>query len=125
MKEIRFRAFVKNLKRMVPVEMIDFTFQTVVVDLTDGNGDVSEYGFDEIELIQFTGLKDKNGKEIYEGDICLDSKGALMVVVYENGCFYLEYQRTDIGMGYLFREIPFIRVIGNFLEHPELLTATK
>jgi len=69
-REIKFRAFIKNLKWMVPVEMIDFSSRTVEVDLSDGNGDTSEYGFDEIELMQFTGLKDKNGsKEVYEGDI--------------------------------------------------------
>lgn len=62
MKEIKFRAWEKNLKEMIPVQNIDFEKKMI-------NTDSAWRLFDEIELMQYTGICDCNGKEIYEGDI--------------------------------------------------------
>lgn len=72
-------------------------------------------------LMQYTGLKDIHGKEIYEGDIlhyCLEEGGAyslseIDVVEFTNGMFVASYPITQCVR----REI-----IGNIYEHPELLT---
>ena len=127
MRQIKFRAFVKNLKWMVPVEMIDFKYQTAEVDLSYGNGATSEYEFDEIELMQSTGLKDKNGlKEIYEGDIMEHQIKHMRTVVFECGAFMTQKvitDPTDLHDSYHFYERTGKEweVIGNVWENQELL----
>ena len=80
------------------------------------------------ELMQYTGLHDKNGVEIYEGDIVRSFKP--MVVrfgdaFYEGGYmhpgFYLEDGRGDQYEDWSFRWDLELEVIGNIYEHPELL----
>lgn len=63
--EIKYRAYIKALNWIVPVERICFDTQTVEVDLCS---DTAEYDFDEVELMRFTGFRDEKGEEIYEGD---------------------------------------------------------
>ena len=72
-------------------------------------------------LLEYTGLKDKNGKEIWEGDIVLDHYGAdpqrKWQIVYENAQFQIQ---TKYLMCYL-HTADCLEVIGNIYENPELL----
>lgn len=119
MIELKFRAYIKRIGWVVPVERINFDVQTVEVDLTDGNGDFYEYDFGEVELMQYTGLKDENGAEIYEGDILRATPNGtehIGKVYYEDAqwfgaCDYLGYAVAYSGA----------EVIGNIWENPELL----
>ena len=84
-------------------------------------------------VMQFTGLLDRNGKEIYELDIVRTFYGKIAVVMYLDGSFKLFTNTTDfkpigtvIGqnveenyLGYFFQEN--IEIIGNIYENPELL----
>lgn len=85
----------------------------------------------EMELMQFTGLLDKSGKEIYEGDICkissCDDDGNwqketdVTEIKYYDGCFKTTYYGFPVSSWAKNNNVH-IEVIGNVHEHPELLT---
>lgn len=119
----KFRAWLKEEYRMTDVREI--TFFNDEVQMISGVEDF--YAYDEFKLMQFTGLKDKNGKEIYEGDIVRFTLtdgfsyvvGEDGVVKYKIGAFYILNGLTE----YLISNINTkdIEVVGTIYENPELL----
>lgn len=118
----KFRAWDSWRKRMSVVDRI--YIDTEGVRLYD---DFGEYwrDFRDVELMQSTGLKDKNGKEVFIGDIIKCTRGCLHEVYIEK-----EYGGTYLGGmpaiylsrllgGYAWTEDE--EIIGNIYEHPELL----
>lgn len=117
MREIKFRAWDKKGKQMI--NQPDLCMDGDVFYALDEEG--TEFRFDEI--MQFTGLKDKNGKEIYEGDITKDGCiGVGEVSFDEYQGRYRTWNKLSGGeMGLTFEYARQLEIIGNIYENPELV----
>ena len=124
MREIKFRAWLKEERKMVNVE----TLFIGINRLCFGNfktEDLFFRDFEEVELMQYTGLKDKNGKEIYEGDIYhVGDKNIRYLVVWFDSGFEGKQLRSTSYAG-LKSWAKDIEILGNIYENPELLEENK
>ena len=124
MREIKFRAWDKRKKIMVYKEENDSASywdgsKCSYVEMVNGCFKYSE----RYIWSQFTGLRDKSGKDVYEGDISIDWQGNAVVVEWKNelgscGCCYDKFE----GCGFI-NVYEGMEVIGNIHENPELLEA--
>ena len=134
MREIKFRAWDGN--RIREIFKIIFQQEGASVFFTDTNppfeaGHLPMHD-ERLKLMQYTGLKDKNGKEIYEGDILQDTLTKIIYAVKFGNCkkyafngWYVEneyYDSRPINGDYDTNVNSKIEVIGNIYENPELLT---
>lgn len=123
----KFRAWHNELARMMSISDMWFNVDSLgEIGLNDAvTNDYITVSPDEIKLMQSTGLKDKNGKEIFEGDI-VDYKGREAVVKWHGSYASFIYRFVD-GLKErvsewdpLFLACYNFEVIGNIYENPEL-----
>lgn len=119
MREIKFRAWDAENGKMLEYQshMSMYPFHMTPHGKVYKDGRLMPY-----ELMQFTGLHDKDGKEIYEGDILDGHDDGNVEVVWRDGETQFDFaDGGNIGVW----EMPLRRsiVIGNIYENPELLEA--
>ena len=122
MKEFKFRAWYKKTKKMFKVITIDFNYKEVYCHSTE-SGNNYVITLEWAETMQFTTLKDKNGKEIFEGDIVKCEIGAivfLLRIVFEDGQF-LAVSNDDLTNFPLFEIFYKCEIVGNIYENEKLL----
>lgn len=138
MRDIKFRAWDKVSKKMLKIGLMDLDDMTIY---NARSGDFrcsyqrkTKYSdFEEFKdvkrliFMQYTGIKDKNGKEIYEGDIFATDNNHNFTVIYEDTRF-IGVDGDRSGKGYVCcvdscykNGSSSIEVIGNVYENPELL----
>ena len=130
MREIKFRAFIKEHDIVADVISIDFREKIITISDEDGvkiSNDAAFFQtifeFDDVYLMQRTGLKDKNGVEIYDGYIAKDRLGYLYSIEFLKGDFIARHEPNKSEEEYdnlsmLYDEL---EVIGNIYENKELL----
>lgn len=126
----KFRAWLKQYNVMVD-DVSDLTFferNLKFIGRRTVGGVSFQYSVEEIELIQSTGLFDKNGKEIFEGDIVKMAKDVYSdltyyeIVRHRGGAYRLESNQHGCE---LWLRHTNCEVIGNIYENPELLEVTE
>lgn len=156
MREIKFRAWLKELEEMIPAEqVIGIVLEPIDENLTldrilkyshlplKGGFTIDGENSENYILMQFTGLCDKNGKEIYEGDVfryekhpayLLDTFVSCFIWGNEFGCFGYNVQVEIIGEMFSPLSIhdelkhdflSHIEIIGNIYSNPELISGNQ
>lgn len=126
MREIKFRCWDKENKEMLEVQELDYA------DSYDGQPMVRTtmyndyFDTEDMILMQYVGLKDKNGTEIYEGDVvelkaengCCNMLGKIIYDNYDLAFELIDEEGNQEALWYAEQEL---EVIGNIYKNPELL----
>ena len=141
-REIKFRAWLPEYKKMVVVDMLSLSGGSNVgfhlgpcighenIFKPEGGCKYVSYFSEGVKLVQYTGLKDKNGKEIYEGDIVTvpipetdyKTREVGEVVFWDlSGGWEIMNGMNDGFRSLYGKEQNQLEVIGNRFENPELL----
>lgn len=132
MRELKFRVWSKKqktyeYKHPFNVSGSFYIAQNGVLLSDYGNVITPEIKQDDFIIEQTTGIKDKNDKEIYEGDIVSEHNGDLKGIVKQagDGQWAIYWDNIPDGYSVLLKHSDLCEVVGNSHENPELLERKK
>ena len=117
-REIKFRAWNEEKKIMVDLQKITpLALNDMMNTQLNLQGRIGLFipFFKELELMQYTGLKDRNNKEIYQGDKTKQG----WIVVKESGCFWLTSHDSTFKVNYLYMLNKEIEIVGTIHDNKE------
>jgi hypothetical protein len=124
MKEFKMKAWLKKEKKMVAIIGIDFNYEYIRYTEDDNlfNSDYKTAEFKDIELLQFSGVKDKAGQELYEADVIkfndgIDDIYGLISYDDEDGAYRVSYENITEHLSDLEGDF---EIVGNIFENPDL-----
>lgn len=128
---LKFRAWDKEMQTMLDVSLIDFKKGVLVCEHWKF-GETNFMSFDEIELMKSTGLFDRNGQEIFEGDVVrqvrtqptTENETITGVVTMLEGAWSIVNDNKQLA-SVLWSETAENEIIGNIYENQELLEEEK
>lgn len=119
MREIKFRG--KNNEGSWHYGLLTFIFNRYAIAHVENENTVDL--IEKESIGQYTGLKDDNGQEIYEGDILTEGLGEEYgKVVFDEGKFICEWENVTED---LFEAVGECEIVGNVTDNPELLEIAK
>jgi len=113
-RQIKFRAW-----NPVDMEMIA---DPLVYDDVGINDNFENFEDDEYYLMQYTGLKDKNGKSIFEGDV-IRLEDVQAIITFDDGAFQMITSKHQGRSQAIQNRTKRFEIIGNIYENPNLLEA--
>lgn len=124
MRKIKFRSWDNNDRLMHDVIVLQRDEFVAIPEVGPDGWELRKRKLSAVNLMQFTGLTDKNGKEIYEGDVVRKLSTSLLedmvgVVEFQRGRYILRKGNITETFGAV--NGAFLEVIGNIYENPELL----
>ena len=123
MREIKFRCWDRFKQRWSNYKINDSTLYFMDKNTGVWYGSYNKR-YKDFNLMQYTGLEDKNGKEIYEGDILFESFGERYYkVIFENGSFRAEFEGyfEEHSFELIYVVAQGCEIVGNIYENPELI----
>ncbi len=124
MREIKFRAWDKEHKVLRDVTRIDFLKGTISLCEDTGYFNYT-CNMDEVILMQYTGVKDKNEGEVCKGDMYKDEENMLWEVIFDKEDTSYKLENLHTPGRTTIRNIKDMDHVGNIYENPELLGAEQ
>lgn len=124
-REIKFRAWFGGEMHQ-EIVIVDPNWRGFGCPLNSGIADFQSHDDPESPMVleQFTGLYDRNGAEIYEGDVVLHRNGEMFTIIYSEHVPWFVFREMD-GQGHEYLpsigDYDELEICGNIHENPELV----